>query len=292
MTAPLIRSTDGALLRPLFLVDDLLSVAQYPAHVLTASQEFDGIGTGQAFRVADGRRWSKWTGITTNVEYSLTLAMDQPRADDMVVVDRDSVIPRLIYEVSDDNFVTPAQTVYDITLPVNPGTGHPDDALGVRTEEGAWIKRFPVRVGAYRRWRIPAMGAGLKPDVTGIHPGRSWQRARYDTPYDAETDVFQVVERSAPSGARGRGRPALPREGAIRFEFSTLEDWTDFRYHILTLFGRGAPMWILHDPAQADRAVRAIRPVDSRIQMVSEKEWLGFLRGSVPWVEHEPKEGR
>ncbi|MGH2406420.1 MAG: hypothetical protein ACRDGN_18455, partial [bacterium] len=240
----------------IFFIDDHLSVTQYPLHVLTPSEEAAG---AEAFRVADGRRspLDRWTGVTLNTEYSLKNTMDRVRSSDMVFLDRGYVVPRLIYEVSDDNFTT-TQSVFDITLPTVTATGSVDDALGVRTEEGAWIKRFPARTAKYERFRIPAMGAGLKPSVVGLKVGLAWLPGAVRRPFAPDRNALIVTETSSDSGWLGRGRATSRREAQLNFKLTTEFDYAVARYH-LGLYDTGKPAVIVPNDAQAERAFMALR---------------------------------
>lgn len=270
---------------PVVLVENHLSVVQFPLHTLVGNEEASG---REAFRVADGRRSALdfWTTNTTNAEATLTWTMDRVRAWNMVALDRGHNLAgvRVIHEASDDNFAT-TQTVFDITLPSATAPGSPDDARGVRTEEGAWLKRFPTRTAKYGRLRIPAMGSGLKPQVVGVWSGLAYVPPELGLPHVPDQDEFTVEEMLAPSGWRGRNLPAVVRAGTIGLKLTSQFEYELARYHLQGHFGRGRPMWIIHDDVQADRAVLAIRP-QGRLGFARDPGWF-YPNAAIEWLEHE-----
>lgn len=270
--------------QPLILVDNLLSVVQHPDIVLTPSQEVEGTGTGEAFRVADGRRWTLWTGLTANTEYSLTWTHSLPQPFDVVIRDRGSIAPRMICEISGDAFGS-TQSVFDITPPLTPGAGSVDDALGVVTSEGAWLKRVAT-VGDYAgRIRIPAMGAGLKPSVTGLWVGLSWTPDFILRPWAPNKTTLQGEWTELSSGAVGRGQLVPRREGMLQLQMPDLFLGEQGAYH-LAVIDSGAPFWIIPDVERADRAFLARRRPDLA-GLGLEPNWF-YEQGQIPFVEVAP----
>jgi len=270
---------------PVLLIENHLSITQFGLHVLTPSEEATGT---EAYRVADGRRspLDRWTGVTLNVEYSLKWAMDRPRAADVIWCDRGYVCPRLILEYSDDNFATPAQAVFDITLPTASMPGSIDSAFGVRTEEGCWIKRFPVRTASYGRIRIPAMGAGLKPSIVGLMVGLSWTPGPLRRPFGPDRNALVVNETPTDSGWLGRGRAVKRREGSLGFMTTSECDYALGRYHI-DHFDRGRPMVIVPNDEQAERSFVAVR--QPPVHGLSREPSYYYEQGELPYVEWEPR---
>lgn len=272
---------------PDILVDDILSVVQYSSLTLTPSHQFDGIGTGQAFRVADGRRATAWTSTTPNTEHTLTWAHSLPRPFNRISLDRGSSVLRLIGEVSDDNFTT-TQTLFDITLPTTPGAGSLDDALGVRALDTSWHYRLPqVAAGYSGRIRIPAMGAGLIPTVTGLKIGLSYRPGYRLWPLEDESDELHGTETVLASGARGRGRQRRGRSGALTLRFAPEEfDFEAARYP-LDQIRAGRPFWLIEDDGQAQFAVFALRE-KTRMSFPEADQQRRDRGGVIPWVEVEP----
>lgn len=270
---------------PCILVENHLSVRQFPLVTLVGNEEATG---HEAFRVADGRRspLDFWTSITTNQEATLTWTNDRVRAWNMVALDRGHNLAgiRVIHEASDDNFAT-TQTVFDITLPAATAPGSLDDALGVRTEEGAWLKRFPTRSAKYGRLRIPAMGVGLKPQIVGVWAGLTLTPPQLGLPHAPDQDEFTVEETVSQAGWRGRTAPVVVRVGTITLKLTDTFAYELARYHLQGHFGRGRATWIIHDDLQADRAVLALRP-QGRLGLARDPGWF-YPAGQVEWIEHE-----
>jgi hypothetical protein len=108
-----------------------------------------------------------------------------------------------------------AETVVSITLPAASAPGSLDDTLGVRTEEGAWVKRFSLRAAKYWRWYVPAMGVGLKPQVVGLYLGLAFAPNYFNRPLDDDGDVLVVTESQSELGWIGRGPQGRQRQGVI-----------------------------------------------------------------------------
>lgn len=272
---------------PLLLVENHLSVAEFPFHVLQGYEGGVAQTAQQEFRVADGRRspYDAWSGVGTNTEYILKNTMDRTRAANAVFLDRGYVCPRLIYEVSDDDFGT-TQTVFDITLPTISSTGSVDDSMGVRTEEGCWLKRFPVRSARYERFRIPPMGAGLKPSIVGLKVGLAWAPGALRRPFAPDRNALMVQEVSSDSGWLGRGRATPRREGVMNFKMTTEYDYALGRYHI-SLFDAGKSIIIIPDTEQAERAFAAVR-LQPAHGLGRDPDYF-YEQGELPYVEWEPR---
>lgn len=273
--------------RPVFFGDNLFSIAQYPNHVISASEEPVG---HEAALVANGRRWANdyATATTANNPWYLQSVFDRLRGFNMMAIDKGSNLfgARVQLLLSDDGFVNPPQTVLDLTIPAQTGTGSLDDAYGVRTEDGPWLIRFPFRAGSAIRVNVPAMGVGLKPQVVGCWVGLAYSPAHLYRPTDPDNDLFIVEETVLPSGARSRGRSAYPRQGAIRLKMADWFEYETARYHLHYVFGRSRPTWIIHDEDQADRALLADRAGNTELGLAREAgaNWI-YPQGSVQYVE-------
>lgn len=272
---------------PIFFIENHLSVSEFPLHVLQGYENAVAQTALQEFRVADGRRspYDSWSGVGTNIEYILKNTMDRTRASNMVYLDRGYVVPRLIYEVSDDDFGT-TQLVFDITLPTVSATGSVDDALGVRTEEGGWVKRFPVRSAKYERFRIPAMGAGLKPTIVGLKCGLAWAPGAFRRPFAPDRNALVTQRAQTDSGWIGGGRATPRREGVLNFKLTTEYDYAQGRYHI-GLFDANKAAVIVPDSDQAERAFVAIRQEPAH-GLGKEADYF-YEQGELPYLEWEPK---
>jgi hypothetical protein len=279
--------------RPVFLGDNLFSQTQYPLHVITADEEPEEPVGHAAALVANGRRHGLnfATATTANDPWFLKAVFDQVRGADMLALDRGHNLAgkQVKLEFSDDDFVTSIQVAVDCTIPSTHGTGSLDDAHGVVTEEGAWLKRFPFRAGAACRVYIPAMGAGLRPQIVGLWVGVSYSPEHLFRPSAPDNDFMLVEESVLPSGWRSKGRAAYPRQGAIRLRMSDFFAYERARYHLQFVFGRSWPTWIIHDEDQADRALLADRAGGTELGLVREAGagWA-YPQGAIAYVEREP----
>lgn len=277
-----------SLVRPRFLVDNLGSVEHYPSHVVTAEEE----PTDQeADRFATLRREDHASATTYNSDWWWKVTCNQVRAADMLCLwDHNLLGETLRIEVSNDDFTT-TETIFNATLPSYPGTGDPADALGVVTEDGMWLKRWDVRYGKYWRLFVPAMGADQKPEINGIL-GPSYSPLQYDYPYAPSGTEFIVDEQRSDRGVLGRSAPVNLRRGAIRMKMRSDFDYELARFHLEHRWGGGSPMLILHNEAQAERAVMATRVGGSLLGFQADTGWPdageGRVEGELTWQEHDP----
>lgn len=282
--------------QPCFLVENFFNRRMFPLHVGTGPNASfgDEEATGaEAFRIANARRWSgdRWMPITANVQHTLTVQCDRVRAANMVALDRGHNLAgeEILLRCSQDGGTT-WETCFDVVLPTVVGAGTLDDNLGCRTEEGAWLLRFPSRAAA--RWQlvIPAMGVGLVPQVVGLWLGYAFApQDGLRFPVAPDQTQLLLEETISEAGWRGRNAPGLVRTDTLNFKMGAqgLYDYELGRYHIQGLFGGGRPMWILYDDEQAHAAVLAIRPGNDTLGFARTPDWF-YPQASVPWVEHEP----
>jgi len=272
---------------PRFIVENAFSVTQFSGHTVVGDEEAAG---HEAFRIANGRRSSfdYWTGNTANQQRTLTLDCAQTRSFDVCVLDRGHNLAgkQMLLECSNDNFGS-TQTVFDVTIPSTVGPSHVDDPNGVTTEEGAWVKHFSDRAARYWRLRIPAMGAGVTPSIVGAWLGLSYQPAPFDLPFEPDGDELRAAETQTEAAWLGRNQPATVRGGTISMKLDSVAEYERARYHLQGHYGRGRPMWVIFDEAQADRAVLAIRPT-GRLAFGQTREWW-YPNVQLPFVEHEPR---
>jgi hypothetical protein len=278
---------------PLFLVENLFSDIQFPQHVVAASEE---ASRAQAWRVATGRRsqQDRWTVATANTSAWLRVQCDQARAASCIALDRGHNLAgvQVALERSADGATWTQVLVATIPTASAAGTSI-DAATGCVTEEGAWIRRFPAVASTWWRLSIPAMGAGLKPQVVGLWLGAAWSPAGYlEQPFDDYARRSLADEsQPTPAGWRGAGPAARVREGQLNFKIMTQADQDAADYHIRGHFhGYRRPMWIVHDEAQAERAVLADPAVNDLYSLRHDRGW-SRRQGSVAWIEREPRIG-
>lgn len=270
-----------ALLRPVFLVENLASVVHFGAHVVSGNEEPTGT---EAFRFATGRRGDHWSPSAFNADAWLKIVFDRVRSFDFLLLwDHNLSGKTLRWQASDDDYATPPQTLFDEVLPSVTATGHVDDTFGVRTEDGKWLKRIPVRSAKSTRLFIPAMGANQKPSINGI-VGLSYSPNQYDLPFDDSSTMALVEEERSEVGVLGRGTRVAPRHGRIVTKMRGEAEYELARYHLERRFvEQFSPMLIVHDEAQADRAALGVHQAG---------ESFGFtVDGSLPYGEDPHRKG-
>jgi hypothetical protein len=272
-------------LAPLLLSDNLLNLRAYPGNALVGDEEPAGF---EAFHVADGRRsvGDRWQATTANAQHTLTLTCDRLRTADTVVLDRGHNLggKEVAIEAADESTFTNPQVIFDAVLPTVTQGGPITGAFGVLTEEGAWAFNFPPRAASYWRLRIPAMGAGLVPQIVGAWLGQSYTPAFLHLPWGEDSNTAQFAETVSEWGWSGRGPVATPNDGTLQIKLSSEFDYELARYHLIEVFGSGRPMWICYDTAQADRMFLALR-TKTRIGFEYAPGWWP-RQGGIPYQEH------
>jgi len=276
--------------RTVILVENLLNLRQFPNHTLVANEEATD---HEASKVTTGRRSANrnyWSPTTANSQATVTCTFDRVRVFDMCAVDRGHNLEgkQTLLLGSLDAFAT-STTIYDITLPaiVQPSI-HLDETPGVKTEEGAWLYRFPPHAAKEVRFQIPAMGAGLVPKIVGLYLGLSFrpehpQQQRFsfgatELSYDEEVSATGWL---AASDVANRDR------GEMLFWFADRTEAEQARYHLRSLFMKRKPGWLVHDDELATRSHLAVAP-PGVLDIHSGRDW-SEPQAVVPWVEHEPK---
>jgi hypothetical protein len=157
----------------------------------------------------------------------------------------------------------------------------------VLTEEGAYLVRFPA--AAARHWRLLVEAGGdaeYRPSIGGLTLGRAWQPQLYpDLPYSDSS--YELLHSSSESDAGwiGTGRVAKRRSGEIGLKLMPGEDETA-RYHLEHHYARRRPMWIVFDPARADRAIYAVHPQGPG--GFGQQQGWHWRQTRLRYVEHEP----
>lgn len=280
--------TTGPVITPRFLVDDVSdNVVQYPGHTVVAEEEPAGF---EAHRFSTGRRDQYSQATTANSDWWHKTIFDRVRTVDMVCLWVHNLFGKSYQlQVSDDDFST-IQTPINITIPTTPGTGDIDDANGVLCENGMWLKAFPARTAHAYRHFIPAGGAGFKPLIAG-KVGLSLGLNQYDKPFIASDTQLMVTEETNEAGWTGRGERRVRRHGSIQVKTRTAFEYDEFRYHFEQRFGGGATMAIVHDKAQAERAVMAQRDASGSFGFRGVGDWPDAFRvGEFAWHEVDPRE--
>lgn len=266
---------------------------QFPLHTLTATTGAgvtdDPTGT-ESWRIATGRRskfTNRYTSTATNTQILIPLTCDRPRTFDGFALYPDhnlSGITILLQCANESTYASP-ETAFSVTIPSYTMPGSLDDTAGIRTETGAWVKRFPYRAAKYWRLNIPALGAGVRPSVVGATLGNWWET---DWLRPASEDAHDMVREIATSSSAWRGytRGTRVRGNELELELESPFAYDGARQHVDGYFGDGFPGWICHDTDQPERTVLAVRNGPIRFELPTD---YGYRRCRVPWIEHEAK---
>jgi hypothetical protein len=276
----------------LICAENLLNQVQFPNHTITASSEASGYSVD---RLANGRRHAgdRFEPNNTNTDVTITARCDVIRAANFAAIDRASNHLGYRYQwlASDDNF-TSSRTLADVnTIPLVVG-GRPSEAYGCVTDEGAWLKT--VTVDAHNDWRFTskAMGASLKPQITGLWLGRAWTPSEHLVrfPLDDRGFALDYEATVSPYGWKGRGQVRRPRSGVLRLGFPSQADEGMYAYHIESLALRGFPFWLCWQTDRAPwRAILASIPEGTVIRAPVDPSWHSIYRSvEIPFIEEQP----
>lgn len=275
---------------PLVLADNYFDVVRYTGHTVSATEEASGHA---ADLVGNGRRSLEdyHTSTTANVDIAIQVAMDRVRAFNCIVIDRGmnylgKTIDGRYWSGSSGNG-SPSFFGGTILLPTHSYGGSVDDAYGVVTEEGAWIKRFPTVYAKNAGLNILAMGAGLKPQTVGIYLGLAWTPPTPDYPWEEETTETGGMDFETDGGWIGSSRTWNRRTGSLNVRLASALDYDQPRLHIQGFYAQRHPMWVCFDDQQADRTWCSQKPRGT-MGFRFDREWLNKRRAEIPLVEHEP----
>lgn len=278
---------------PRLLVKNFFSRRIYPLHVLTPSAA-SGAGeiAGNEFgRVGDGCRdpFDFWTNATANTEVRGQVDCAIARDADMLVIDRGHNLAgkQVLLERSPD--ASAWTTVLDVTIPSSSAPGTLDDSNGVVARDGAWLRHFSTATNRYWRVRIPAMGAGLRPQVVGIWLGPSWAPGYLDVPLAPDSHEIGGQEGATQAGWAIRSGLWVRRYGHVGLRLPLVADYDTALDHIQYQFGLNRPMWLVHDDARGDHAVLAVPPL-GRLEIAQRRPGWFYPWVEFDWIEHEPLE--
>ncbi len=272
---------------PTFLVNNYFNPRLYPGHVMTPSQEAAG---AEWWHVADGRRTvalSKWTGTTTNVEYTLKVDCATAKDATEVFIGRGHNLDgKTIFVEGSTNDFSSDTDLFTMALP-STVVADSDVDDGIKTWEGAFFRRWATQSFRYWRLRIPAMGAGLKPSIPELYLGPAWEPGHLALPLQDERHVLRGEQIELPSGYVGRNMAPQRREGTLIIRLKSLAAYTAAKENAQDLFGAGRPMVMCHNDEKAERTLLGILPTGGAVDFRFPVGY-GFRRADIPWLEHEP----
>lgn len=269
---------------PCLMVDNFFNARIYAGHTLSAAEN-----STDAPLVGAARRstYDAYVSLTTNTDAWLKSRNGVTRFADMVVVDRGHNQAGKVVKVQccDDDFVSTPQDAFNSITPTSAGAGSLDDALGVRTAEGTWLKRFTGRAAADWRYFVGAMGAGLVCTVPGLWIGQCWRPGYVDRPLAIGMTELVVEEMESDQGWLGRGKAVPRRQGILHFSFPTLFDAEQAVWH-LGQYAAGRRMWVIADDERAEDAFLAVLP-KGLVGMNLDPHWF-YPKLDLPYLEADP----
>jgi hypothetical protein len=269
-----------------FLVENVFSTLQFPAHVVSASSAAVDM---EAFRVANGRRWrrDRWSPSVTGDAWIRVLC-DQPRYVSMLAMDGHNLAGFPVrLEISNTGFGGEAyERPIDVTVPAVSTPGALEDPAGVLSEDGQWLARLPVGTMAWGfRLFIPAMGGGLIPEITGLRLGRTWDLVlRKPFREDGSRPVAESTRSSA--GWAGRTQVVPTKEGQLRVELEGFHEYDEARY-FQSQYELHRPTVFVPDAAQGDRATIIANQDNGVIAFGFEPGDTSYRVATIPYEEHE-----
>jgi hypothetical protein len=191
-------------------------------------------------------------------------------------------------EISDDNYTTKTE-IFSVTIPSDVfANSRLGDTPGVKTTEGAWVISYDYHVALYWRVFISAMGAGLKPQIPGLHLGLSFSPTNQPPrPWDDEPRKLVYDSIVSDSLWTSSSRKAKRRETSVRMFMSSDAEADQARYHFRSLYQRGDLMWYVPDTDRAERAWLSEAPPG--VDAASFPTNYQFRVLDVGMVEHNPK---
>lgn len=275
--------------RPLFAPENLFSRTQYPDHVVSADEEPSG---NEAFRVGTARRSARnyATASTANDPWWVKVACDQVRAASFLAIDRGHNLNGETVELhgSNDDFSTYA-TILSETVPASVSPFQDLRAgSGALTEEGAWLRSFNPH--AYQYWRVyvPAMGAGLLPQIVGAYLGLAWEPAFLQAlPFTFGGRELSYDETVSDTAWVGASRPAQRAETTINYQCESWGEYDVARLFVENMMWRRRPTWYVPDQGRAERSWLGVVPPGT--YRFEQRPGWGYPQTSFPLVEHEPR---
>jgi len=109
-----------------------------------------------------------------------------------------------------------------------------------------------------------------------------------DSPVSEDHDEIvlrnQVESDAGWAGDSGYTQRAV---GELTIKLGSVTEYDLVRYHLQSLYGSGAPMWLVHDADQGDRALLVRRP-QGQLGFGFSRGW-GWRQGTLAYREHEPR---
>ena len=276
--------------RPVILSDNLFNPRIYPSHTLAAESTASG---KNVLDLASGRRMrdlTGWFASSLNTLSYVTVTCDQPRAADLLWIDRDHNLATesISVRVSDDAFATYSE-VGPKTVPSDPV---PMSALYdgeiVMTNEGALLWWLDLQVGYAARVVVAAMGSGLRPEMAGLALGKLWtpEVAPIKPNVFPRHNLTHGWERSG-LGQESSGEFGRYQSQELRLRMASWDEYLTALYPIEECYLKGRPTVIVPDDEQSERAVLT-RAAPGQVGFeVPQNQFLPEI--TIPWEESQPE---
>ena len=277
--------------RPVILAENLFNRLIFPDHTLSASETETGtdvanIGTGRR-----QRELSRWSSVSLNTLAWVQSTFDRVRVFNFLFIDRGHNLDgkEVGVRVSSDGFTTFTEIgPYTIPSQVFPYS-RLSDGRPLRTEEGAIVWSLGEHGGEQIRLNIPAMGAGLKPELVNVMCGM-WFRPEHAQvkPFDFGQRELTYKEIVSPQAQAGAGEIASRIVGEVRLKLASRDEYALARYHLEQLAFRRKPMVLIHDDEEAEKTQVVYVPPGRHGFAIEPGDWSEF-QGSFPYHENEPE---
>jgi hypothetical protein len=240
---------------PPFLLGDNVfeSTVLHPGYNV-ANSGADDISGHEAFRIADNLRdMSYWSPAAANAARALFADSGGTVSISCLILDRGHNLNGVTITggVWTSSALTTAVSSFSATIPTTPG-GLPSDTNGCLTPDGVWWKTFATISGRVPALKIPALGAGLSPVVTGLYAGLSYRFPDYIwAPWgDYKTQVKFLTNNLSRGGVRVISRRLNHRLLPLSIDMEAA-DYPAFDAQIRPLLQKGQPWWVCLDDTDA-----------------------------------------
>jgi hypothetical protein len=273
------------------LSENLVNRLIFPDHVLTASETEAGLDVANLGTGRRQRELSRWSSVSLNTEAWVQVAMDRVRVFNFIFIDRGHNLDdkQASVRVSSDSFTTYTEVgPYTIPSQVFP-YGRLADGRPLRTEEGAIVWALGEHGGKQVRLNIPAMGAGLKPELVNLMIGM-WFSPEHAMikPFDFGMTELTYKEIVSPQAQAGAGEIGSRIVGEVGLKLADRNEYALARYHLEQLaFKKRRPMVLIHDDEEAEKTQMVYVPPGRHGFQILPGEWSEF-QGRFPYHENEP----
>lgn len=273
-----------------FLSENFFDTTYFTGHTVTAESDVTG---HEPFRVGNARRHTTdyWTSDTDNQDSWIRVEMDQARDFDMLAIDRGHNLEGETVQLQGSNDGVGWTTILNFTVPSSVASGGDlRNSPGIKTEEGVYLRQFTTETYSWARLYVPAMGAGLRPQVVGLYVGLSWA-PEYPPimPYAPLSQELRYQVTESDRAWMGSSQAAHRRSVEIALQLGSESEYDDARIHIENRTFRGKVTWFVPDQEKSERAWLGKAP-PGQYEFVRNRDW-SYWQTRFPLVEESPLQG-